>query len=98
MGLRQSAVNTLSYQPGRVPKLRRAKRRQKDRNRRLRMSTLRRGPPWAAAGPNGRLNQSRFPADRLGDEAGVGWHLVTTLFSLRLRVAQHFTQRLAADT
>ena len=44
------------------------------------------------------LNQSRFPADRLGDEAVVGWHLVTTLFSLRLRVAQHFPYRLAAET
>ena len=34
---------------------------------------------------------SRFPADRRGDQDVVGPHLVTTFFSLRLRVAQHFT-------
>jgi hypothetical protein len=34
---------------------------------------------------------SRFPADRRGNQDVVGSHLVTTLFSLRLRVAQHST-------
>ena len=34
---------------------------------------------------------SRFPADRRGDQDVVGSHLVTTFFSLRLRVAQHST-------
>jgi hypothetical protein len=42
--------------------------------------------------------QSRFPADRRGDQDVVGSHLVTTFFSLRLRVAQHFTYRLGAET
>lgn len=41
---------------------------------------------------------ARFPADRRGDQNVVGSHLVTTSFSLRLGVAQHFTYRLAAET
>jgi hypothetical protein len=41
---------------------------------------------------------SRFPADRRGDQDVVGSHRVTTFFSLRLRVRQHFTYRLAAET
>jgi hypothetical protein len=41
---------------------------------------------------------SRFPADRRGDQDVVGSHLVTTFFSLMLRVAQHFTHRLAAES
>jgi hypothetical protein len=115
--LRQTAVNTLSYQLARVPKLRRAERRQKDRNRRLRMSTPQRGSPRAAAGANGRQgwleavrraskqvsstpNQPHRgfrPTEGSGQDV-VGSHLVTTFFSLRLRAAQHFTYRLAAET
>jgi len=34
---------------------------------------------------------SRVPADRRADQDIVASHLATTLFSLRLRVAQHFT-------
>jgi hypothetical protein len=34
---------------------------------------------------------SRFPADRRGDQDVVGSRLVTTVHSLRLRLAQHFT-------
>jgi hypothetical protein len=41
---------------------------------------------------------SRFPADRRNDQNMVGSHLAPTFFSLRLRVAQHFTYRLAAET
>ena len=40
------------------------------------------------------VTPARFPADRRGDQHVVGSHLVTTCFLLRLRVAQHFTQRL----
>jgi hypothetical protein len=39
---------------------------------------------------------SRVAADRGADQDIVGSHLATTLFSLRLRVAQHFTYGLAA--
>jgi len=41
---------------------------------------------------------SRFPADRRGDQDVVGSHRLATFFSLRLRVAQHFTHKLAAET
>jgi hypothetical protein len=41
---------------------------------------------------------SRVPADRRADQDIVGSHLATTLFSLRLRVAQHFTYGLAAKS
>jgi hypothetical protein len=40
---------------------------------------------------------SRFPGDQRGDQGVVGPHLLTTFFSLRLRLAQHFTYRLAAE-
>jgi hypothetical protein len=41
---------------------------------------------------------SRFPAGRRGDQDVVGSHLVPSFFSLRLRVAQHFTYTLGAET
>jgi len=34
---------------------------------------------------------SRFPADRRGDQDMGGSHLATTFFSPRLRLVQHFT-------
>ena len=37
------------------------------------------------------LTPSRFPADRRGDQDVVRSRLVTTVHSLRLRLAQHFT-------
>lgn len=43
------------------------------------------------------LTPSRFPADRRGEQDVVGSHLAPTFFSPRLRVAQHFTYRLAAE-
>jgi hypothetical protein len=41
---------------------------------------------------------SMVPADRRADQNIVGSHLPTTFFSLRLRVAQHFTYRLVAES
>jgi hypothetical protein len=39
---------------------------------------------------------SRFPADRRSDQDVVGSHLVPTFFSLRPRVAPHFTSQIGS--
>lgn len=46
------------------------------------------------------LNQPHrgFRPGRRGDQGEVGSHPVPTFLALRLRVAQHFTYRLAAET
>lgn len=114
MDLRHAADNTLSYQLDRVPKPRRAERRQRRSERRFAHVHGRTGPPTGHSRTNGRQGWSaptaktgsvgaeptlsRFPADRRSDQDVVGSHLVPTFFSLRLRVAQHFTYRLAAET
>ncbi len=112
MGSRQTAVNTLSYSTRSRPRAEVGQSVGKnDRNQRLRTSTPRRAPVRASAGPtvgggwpsaktgflDAEPTPSRFPADRRDDQDVVGSHLVTTFFSLRLRVAQHSTFRLAAE-
>src|SRR5271166_1530835 len=120
MDLRQTAVNALSYQLDRAPKLRPPERRQRG------------SEPWsanvhAAPGPaagwtkrssglvgggwpsakqvSSTPNQPHrgFRPTKGSDQDGsdrdvVGSHRVTTFSSLRLRVAQHSTYRLAAET
>jgi len=111
MDLRQTAINTLSYQRDRVPKLRPPAGRHRGSEPRCANVHAAPGP---AAGPqtNGRQGwsaptaktgfvdaeptPSRFPADRRGDQDVVGSHRVTTFFSLRLRVAQHFTLQIGS--
>jgi hypothetical protein len=86
MGPRQTAVNTRTSTPVRAaagPTVVRAGRRLADRQ-----------TGFVDTEPT----LSRFPADRRGDQDVVGSDLVTTFFSLRLRVAQHFTYTLGAET
>jgi hypothetical protein len=90
MGRRQTAVNTRTSTPRRAP---------------VRTAA---GPTVVRAGRRLANRQtgfvdteptpSRFPAGRRGDQDVVGSHLVPTFFSLRLRVAQHFTYTLGAET
>jgi hypothetical protein len=106
MDLRQAADNTLSCQLERVPKPRRAERRQRRSEPRCAHVHGRTGSAAGHSRTNGRQGSaltaktgsvgaeptpSRFPADRRSDQDVVGSHLVPTFFSLRLRVAQHFT-------
>jgi len=112
MGPRHTAVNTLSYSTGSCPKAEAGRASAKtigtgvcERPRRggPRVDQRSSGPVgggWPTA-KTGFLDAgptpSRFPADRRGDQDVVGSHLVTTFFSLRLRVAQHFTYWLGAE-
>jgi hypothetical protein len=107
MGLSQTAVNTLSYSIGSRSKAeagRASAKRIGTGACGLRLGQRSSGP-LGGGWPTARIGfvgaepaASRFPADRRGDQDVVGSHLITTLFSLRLRVAQHFTHRLAAET
>jgi hypothetical protein len=114
MDLRQAADNTLSYELDRVPKPRRARASAKTIRTAVCECPRRTGPAAGHSRTNGRQGwsaptaktgfvdaeptPSRFPADRRGDQDVAGSHLVPTFFSLRVRVAQHFTYRLAAQT
>jgi hypothetical protein len=124
MDLRQTAVNALSYQLDRAPKLRQRKRRQRGLEPRSanvhaapgpaagrawtrRSSGLVGGGGWSSA-KTGLVDAVPAPSRFLADRGGatrigahrdvVASHRVTTFFSLRLRVAQHSTYRLAAET
>jgi hypothetical protein len=80
------AVSALSYQLARMPKVRRAERRQgsEPTSANIRFAP---GPAAAAAGPNG--GQGRSEAVRPGGT--IFFFFFFFFFSLRPRVAQHFT-------
>jgi hypothetical protein len=80
------AVSALSYQLARVPKVRRAERRQGSvpTSANIRFAP---GPAAATAGPNGR--QGRSEAVRPGGT-------IFFFFSLRPRVAPHFTSQIGS--
>ena len=122
MDLKQAAVNTLSYQLDRAPKLRPPARRHRGSEPRsadvhaapgpaagrgwTKRSSGLGGGGWPSAKqvsstPNQPHRGFRPTAgsDQDGNDRDVvGSHRVTTFFSLRLRVAQHSTYRLAAET
>jgi hypothetical protein len=117
MDLRQTAVNTLSYQLDGAPKLRPPARRHRGLEPRSADVHAAPGPAAGRGGPNDRqgwseavgqaLNRSRRrrtnPIEVSGRPRGAtatwsGRIVSTTFFSLRLRVAQHSTYRLAAET
>jgi hypothetical protein len=116
MDLKQTAVNTLSYQLDRAPKLRPPARRHRGLEPRSADVHAARGPAagrgwterssglvgggWPSAKqvsstPNQPHRSFRPTAG--SDRDVVGSHRVTTFFSLRLRVAQHSTYRLAEE-
>jgi hypothetical protein len=112
MGPRQTAVNTLSYSTGSRSKAEAGRASAKTIGTGVCECPRRTGPrldqrssgPVGSGWPSAKTGfadaeptPSRFPADRRGDQDVIGSHLVTTLFSPRLPVAQHFTYRLAAE-
>jgi hypothetical protein len=101
MGPRQTAVDTLSYQVDLAPKLRSGRASAKTIGTGVCERPRRVGPrcaPRLDQRSSGPVGGGWFPADRRGDQDVVGSHGLATFFSLRLRVAQHFTHRLAAET
>jgi len=81
---RGRAVNALSYSTG--------SRSQTEAGRASEKGPLSGGSPSAKTGfADAEPTPSRVPAGRLPIKTWLGRILQTTLFSLRLRVAQHFT-------
>jgi len=114
MELRQAADNTLSYQMDPVPQPRPARASAKRIGIAVYECPRSTGPAMGRSRTNGRPGwsaptaktgfgdaeptPSTFPADGPGDQDVVGSHRGPTFSSLRLRAAQHFTYRLAAET
>ncbi len=117
MDLKQTAVNTLSYQQDRAPKLRPPARRHRGLEPRgsadvhaapgpdtgrgwTKRSSGLVGGGWPSAKQDSSAPNQPHPGFRPtagSDRDVVGSHRVTTFFSLRLRVAQHSTYRLAEE-